>query len=84
MNQEKRRENERKFGQWRPLPGGGRQYVYTVAGRRGWTARYVKEVDAQEVTVRFYRETCNPQGELVEVHQKFPLDSGHHKPGSTL
>jgi len=82
MNEEKRRENEQKFGRWQPLPGGGRQYSYTVAGRRGWTARYVKEVDTQEVTVRFYQEIYNPQGELVEVHHKFPLNGGHQKPGS--
>jgi hypothetical protein len=82
MNEAKRRVNERKFGQWRDLPGGGRRYVYTVTGRRGWTARYVKDVDDQERTTRFYQEIINPQGNVVEVHDKFPLDSGHRRPGS--
>lgn len=31
----KRRQNERKFGYWEPLPGGGRRYWYEVAGRGG-------------------------------------------------
>ena len=44
----KRATNERKFGNWENLPGGGRQYWYDVPGRRGWRARYVKEVDPDE------------------------------------
>ena len=83
MNEEKRRENERKFGQWQSLPGGGRRYFYSLSGRRGWRARYVKEVDAQEITIRFFQEIYHAQGEWVEVHQKFPLDTGHQKPGRT-
>ncbi|MEW6753235.1 MAG: hypothetical protein AB1505_19985 [Candidatus Latescibacterota bacterium] len=82
MNEAKRRENERKFGHWQHRSDGGRQHSYTVAGRRGWTARYVKEVDAEEVTVRFVQEIYSPQGELVAGHQKFPSDTGHRLPGS--
>src|SRR5438270_145753 len=44
-------QNEKKFGAWTDLPGGGRQYWLDVAGRMGWRARYLKEVDSQEVTV---------------------------------
>jgi hypothetical protein len=50
-----------------------------VSGRRGWNARYIKEVNAQEETIRFYQEIYNAEGELVERHQKFPPDTGHEK-----
>jgi hypothetical protein len=42
-------------------------------------ARYVKEVDAEEVTVRFHQEIYDDTGRLVEVHQKYPVDEGHRK-----
>ena len=46
MNYEqKRRQNERKFGKWNELPDGGRRYSFEVQGRYGWSARYLKEVD---------------------------------------
>jgi hypothetical protein len=48
-----------------------------VLGRQGWKARYVKEVDADEVTVRFYQEIYDGTGKLVEVHHKYPVDHGH-------
>ena len=73
----KRRENERKFGNWEELPGRGRRYVYEVQGRHRWKARYVKEVDAEERTVRFYQEIFAENEELVEIHEKFPIDKGH-------
>lgn len=74
----KRRENERKFGSWEELTG-GRRYFYEVSGRHGWKARYVKEVDAEERTVRFCQEIFDEERELVEVHEKFPIDRGHRK-----
>ena len=49
----KRHENEKKFGNWTELPPGGRCYVLEVPGLHGWTARYVKEVDSEEQTIRF-------------------------------
>ena len=50
-----------------------------VVGRLGWRARYLKEVDAQELTLRFWQEIYNEQGKLVEVHEKYPVDKGHQK-----
>lgn len=47
--------------------------------RLGWKARYVKEVDANEVTVRFYQETFDEMEKLIEVHHKYPIDQGHKK-----
>jgi hypothetical protein len=39
----------------------------------------VKEVDADEVTVRFYQEIYDDTGKLVEIHHKYPVDQGHQK-----
>lgn len=78
MNLEnKRRLNERKFPKWKELPGGGRRYLLEVKGKHGWKARYVKEVDANEVTVRFFQVVYNEKGDLVELHEKYPVDTGH-------
>ena len=74
-----REANERKFGQWLELAGGGRCYWLDVMGRFGWRARYLKEVDLGEVTVRFWQEIYDESGKLVEIHEKFPVDRGHRK-----
>jgi hypothetical protein len=78
-DEEKRRLNERKFEAWEELPGGGRRYWYEVEGGRGWRARYVKEVDAKEATLRFWQEIYDDAGVLVERHEKFPEDRGHER-----
>jgi hypothetical protein len=39
----------------------------------------LKEVDAQEMTLRFWQEVYDDQEKLVEIHQKFPVDTGHQK-----
>lgn len=75
----RRQKNERKFGNWEELPNGGRKYWYDITGRLGWLARYVKEVNIEEETVRFYQEIYNEKGELIEIHEKFPQDRGHRK-----
>ncbi len=75
----KRQQNERKFGNWDTLPNGGRKYWHEVSGRANWKARYVKEVDEREITLRFCQEIYNSEGKLVEVHQKYPVDLGHLK-----
>lgn len=45
----------------------------------GLLARYLKEVDADETTLRFWQEIYDDQGKLVETHEKFPVDKGHQK-----
>lgn len=75
-----REQNERKFGQWRELDNGGRVYWLNVIGRHGWTARYLKEVDSLETTIRFWQEIYDENAVLVEIHEKFPIDRGHRKP----
>ncbi len=74
-----RAQNERKFGRWEELRGGGRRYQLDVAGKLGWAARYLKEVDANESTLRFWQEIFDENGRLVEMHEKFPVDEGHRK-----
>ncbi|MDW8329747.1 MAG: hypothetical protein RML48_07205 [Candidatus Bipolaricaulota bacterium] len=79
----KRRRHERVFKNWEELPNGGRRYWYEIQGRLGWKARYVKEVDAEEKTTRFWQEIYNERGELAEIHEKYPIDTGHRKVKST-
>jgi hypothetical protein len=74
-----RSENERKFRSWVDFPTGTRLYSLIVAGRGGWSAQYHKEVDSLEKTIRFWQEIYDESGRLVEVHQKFPVDTGHRK-----
>jgi hypothetical protein len=74
-----REQNERKFRRWEELPNGGRLYRIEIAGRRGWRALYLKEVDAAEVTVRFWQEIYDAHGRLMEIHEKYPVDTGHRK-----
>ena len=74
-----RRQNEKKFGHWLDLPNGGRRYWLDIKGRQGWRARYLKEVDAGEITVRFWQEIFDEDDRLVEIHEKYPVDHGHRK-----
>jgi hypothetical protein len=74
-----RAQNEKKFGHWEELPDGGRRYWLDVYGRLGWRARYLKEVDASETTLRFWQEIYGEQGKLAEIHEKYPVDKGHLK-----
>lgn len=78
-DERKRRLNEQKYGTWEGLPNGGRRYAYEVTGRRGWRARYVKEVDTDERTMRFWQEIYNDKGVFVEQHEKYPADRGHER-----
>jgi len=74
-----RSQNEKKFDKWDELPNGGRRYRLDVSGKLGWLARYLKEVNANETTVRFWQEIYDEKGKLVETHEKFPVDKGHKK-----
>ncbi len=76
-DEHKRRQNERIFGKWDELSDGSRRYFYEVQGRHGWSARYVKEVDNAERTIKFYQEVYDDKGRLVEIHEKYPVNKGH-------
>jgi hypothetical protein len=74
-----RNQNQRKFSHWSDLADGTRRYWFDVQGQRGWRARYIKVVDAEERTLKFWQEIYDNSGKLVEIHPKFPVDEGHHK-----
>jgi len=74
-----RSQNERKFESWEELSIGGRRYRREVLGRRGWKAVYWKEVNEDETTLRFWQEIHDEFGHIVEIHEKFPVDTGHKK-----
>jgi len=78
-HEDKRQLNKRKFSHWQFLPDNGRKYWIDVAGRHGWLARYLKEVNEIEETIRFYQEIYDDRGNLIEIHEKFPVDKGHRK-----
>lgn len=78
MNTAKRKENEKKFGKWTETAQ-GRIYFFEVKGKKGWKARYVKEVDKNEKTLKFYQEIYDNENTLREIHEKFPVDKGHKK-----
>lgn len=79
MNLQKRKSNENEFDNWNELLDGGRIYWFEIKGKYGWKARYVKEVDSNEKTIKFHQEIYNERNELVEVHHKYPKDLGHQK-----
>ncbi|HUN09494.1 MAG TPA: hypothetical protein PLQ56_23015 [Aggregatilineales bacterium] len=72
-----RRQNEKLFDFWETLPDGGRRYWFDRKGFIWGFQRIIKIVDANEETVSVIQEVYNDAGELVEWHQKFPVDTGH-------
>ncbi|CAN5192173.1 hypothetical protein BH09BAC1_BH09BAC1_27300 [soil metagenome] len=79
MASHKRIQNEKEFEHWEELAQGGRKYWFDIQGKASGFARYVKTVDANEITLTFLQEIYNTQGQLIEVHIKFPIDEGHKK-----
>ena len=67
-----RAQNERKFKIWEELPKGGRRYIREFAGRAGGRARYIKEVDANENTVRFAQEIYDQAVDSYPCARSFP------------
>lgn len=78
---DKRQLNERKFTNWEEVSNGGRKYWLEIKGIHGWKARYIKEVNVKEKTIKFYQEVYDDKGNLIEIHEKFPVDKGHRKMG---
>jgi hypothetical protein len=70
--------NEKKFSDWQENEI-GRLYWIEVERRFGWRAKYLKQVDKEESTIRFWQEIYNNLGILVEIHEKYPIDKGHIK-----
>jgi hypothetical protein len=78
MSNEKRLINERKFSTWEENEF-GRLYWFEIMGKFGWKAKYLKQVDKNEVTIKFWQEIYDKLGNLVEIHEKYPIDKGHKK-----
>ena len=76
-----RRENERRFKYWDDLPDGGRRYWYDRAGAVSGYQRIIKVVDADEITQMLIQEIYDDIGQLIERHQKYPVDTGHEHLG---
>ena len=79
MNNSRRTKNEKEFNIWIQKEDGGRIYSFEVAGKLGWKAKYLKEVNKEEVTTRFWQEIYDQNNILKEIHEKYPLDKGHQK-----
>jgi hypothetical protein len=72
-----RKQNERRFDPWFDLPNGGRRYWKDYPDDKGGLGRYVKIVDASEITLTVIQEVYDRSGELIAVHEKYPTDTGH-------
>jgi hypothetical protein len=72
-----RSQNEHDFPNWEDLPNGGRRYWVDKAGRVQGFARYIKIVDADELTQAIVQEIYDENGPLTARHQKYPVDTGH-------
>lgn len=72
-----REQNEKEYRNWQDLPGGGRRYWKVRKGAISGYQHLIKIVDANENTLSVVQEVYNDDSELVERHQKFPVDTGH-------
>jgi hypothetical protein len=72
-----RSQNEHDFPYWEELPDGGRRYWKVKKGRIFGFAHYVKVVDEAEKTISIVQEVYNDEGQLIERHPKYPVDTGH-------
>lgn len=79
MNEKQRQKNELEFESWKEKENGGRIYSFEISGKLGWKAKYLKEVNNEEVTIRFWQEVYDDKNVLKEIHEKYPVDKGHKK-----
>ena len=79
MDEKQRQKNEREYEQWIETEEGGRIYSFEIPGKLGWKAKYLKEVDHEEQTIRFWQEIYDDKNILREIHEKYPIDKGHQK-----
>ena len=74
-----RNSNEKRYKQWIETENGGRIYTRKILGLYGWYALYIKEVDADEIIINFRQEIYDETDQMVEIHEKYPIDKGHQK-----
>ena len=75
----KRTKNEIEYQTWEVTESGGRLYQKSIlaADKSGKTARYEKLVDKEDKTIFFTQKIFDKQGDLIEIHEKYPVDKGH-------
>lgn len=56
MDEKKRKANETEYDLWTDNDKGGRIYYFEINGKLGWKAKYLKEMDKDEITIRFWQE----------------------------
>ncbi len=79
MNAKRRQKNEAEYEFWVEKENGNRIYSFEISGKMGWKAKYLKEVDSEEETIRFWQEIYDEKNSLREIHEKYPADKGHKK-----
>ena len=79
MDKKQRQKNEAEFESWIEKENGGRIYSFEIIGKLGWKAKYLKEVDSEDVTIKFWQEVYDQNNILKEIHEKYPVDTGHKK-----
>ena len=80
----RRQRNERDWPNWEDLPDGRRRYWFRRPGREWGCQILFKAVifdpkTQLEETVKLWQEIYDDAGKLVEIHQKYPADTGHKK-----
>jgi len=79
MSNKKRLDNEKEYPNWSDLNNGERLYWKDIEASdgSGKKARYEKTVDEEERTISFIQKIFDKLGNLLEIHEKFPIDKGH-------
>jgi hypothetical protein len=79
MNLQKRKKNESEYDKWTENADGSRIYSFEIKGRLGWKALYLKEINSEEITLKFLQEVYDEKNILQEIHEKYPIGKGHQK-----
>ncbi len=79
MDEKKRKANETEFDLWTDNDMGGRIYYFEINGKFEWKAKYLKEVDKDEITKRFWQKIYDERNILREIHEKYLFNKGHKK-----
>lgn len=53
MNKKQRQKNETEYEQWIEREDESRVCSFEISGKSGWKAGYLKEVNTEEITIRF-------------------------------
>jgi hypothetical protein len=73
MDEKKRKANETEYNLWTENDKGGRIYYFEINGKLGWKAKYLKEVNKDEITIRFWQEIYDERKILREIQEKYLL-----------